>query len=154
MISNISTDIEKKIDNVIICLPFGQLSVVNQLKNKIPPESDLQLHGSGEKIRILPGDANIDFRPDTTTAGTSWRFNLSFDVVDNTHSNFKKLNFFTNKKVVTVISSSTYRYQIGNSEQPLDFSFRETLTGFDVTISGQCYFPAARQIITSFRTSS
>lgn len=154
MIQNIPTDIEKKIDNVIICLPFEQLSIVNYLKNKIPTESDLLLHGRGEKIRILPGDASIDFRSETPTPGASWRFNLSFDVVDNTHSNFNKLNFFSNKKVVPVIGTSTYRYQIGNSEQPMDFSFRETLTGFEVNISGQCYFPASRQIITSFRTSS
>lgn len=154
MITNIPTDIEKKIDNIIISLPFSKLSVENQLKNLIPTESEFLLAGKGLKVRILPDDSQLDFKNPKSKSGSYWEFTANFDVVDNNKVNFQKLNFFSNRKVILVIGTSTYRYQLGNREQLMDFSFREITTGFNVSITGQCYLPASRQIITSFRTTS
>lgn len=154
MILNYASDIEKKTDNVIICLPFSDLSVENQLKNAIPAESVLLLKGNGLKVRILPGDAKIDNKQSNSKPGSSWNFTSNFEVVDNTLSNFRQLQRFINKKVVLIVGTSTYRYQFGNKVQPLDISFRETPTGFNVSVSGQFNFPAARQQITSFRSTS
>ncbi|MFA7448760.1 MAG: hypothetical protein WCY77_10010 [Weeksellaceae bacterium] len=154
MIYNFPTDIEKKIDNIIISLPFSDLSVKNQLKNIIPSESDLILKGKALKVRILPSDASLSNKLNKSKSGSYWSFSSNFEIVDNNKTNFTRLNFFTNEKVVIVIGTSTYRYQLGNKNQPLEFSFIENETGFKVTVSGNCYYPASRQIISSFRTTS
>lgn len=154
MISNFPTDIEKKVDHIIITLPFNDLSLKNQLKNIIPSESELLTKGNALKVRVLPNDAGIDNRQSKSKPGNYWNFNFNCDVVDNTHSNFQRLNFFSNRKIVLVVGTSTYRYQLGNQDHPLDFSFKETTTGFNISIAGQCFCAASRQKISSFITTS
>lgn len=154
MIYNFPTDIEKKIDNIIISLPFSDLSVKNQLRNIIPSESDLILKGKALKVRILPSDASLSIKLNKSKSGSYWSFSSNFEIVDNNKTNFTRLNFFTNEKVVIVIGTSTYRYQLGNENQLLELSFIENETGFKVTVSGNCYYPASRQIISSFKTTS
>lgn len=154
MIYNFPTDIEKKIDNIIISLPFSDLSVKNQLRNIIPSESDLILKGKALKVRILPSDASLSIKLNKSKSGSYWSFSSNFEIVDNNKTNFTRLNFFTNEKVVIVIGTSTYRYQLGNEKQSLELSFIENETGFKVTVSGNCYYPASRQIISSFKTTS
>lgn len=154
MIYNFPTDIEKKIDNIIISLPFSDLSVKNQLRNIIPSESDLILKGKALKVRILPSDASLSVKLNKSKSGSYWSFSSNFEIVDNNKTNFTRLNFFTNEKVVIVIGTSTYRYQLGNENQLLELSFIENETGFKVTVSGNCYYPASRQIISSFKTTS
>lgn len=150
---NLPSDIEKKVDKITISLPFNSLSVRNMLKNQIPTNSDFMHRGNSLSIRIRPGDGLINFRQKPSNAGTSWRIDFDFELVDNILHNFNHLNRFTNRKVAILIGTSTYNYWIGTKDQLLDFSFRETLTGFRVNISGDVYFPAARQKIQSFRSS-
>lgn len=153
MIINLPTDIEKKVDHIYICLPFNKLNAGNLLKGIQPTDSELELYGSALKIRIQPGDADIDFRLRENKSGDYWSFNFNCDVVDNNKSNFSALNRFVNKKVILFIGTSTYRYQIGWTDQPLKFTFREITRGFNLTIAGECYYPASRKQITSFRST-
>jgi|SRR5690606_6129777 len=153
MIINIPTDIEKKVDHIYICLPFSQLNVQNLLKGIQPGDSELELYGSALKIRIQPGDADVDFRLRENKSGDYWDFNFNCNVSDNNKTNFDQLHRFVNKKIVLFIGTSTYRYQIGWQEQLLKFTFREITQGFNLAISGEVYFPASRKQITSFRST-
>lgn len=153
MIINLPTDIEKKVDHVYISLPFSKLNAQNLLKGIQPTDYELELYGNAEKIRIQPEDSGINFRLLENKSGGLWNFNFNCDVIENNNPNFKALNRFANKKVVLFIGTSTYRYQIGWAEQLLQFTFREITQGFNVTVAGQCYFPASRKQITSFRST-
>lgn len=153
MIKNIPTDIEKKIDHVFICLPFNKLTVGNLLKEIQPSDSELESFGFGLKIRIKEQDGKIDFKSRENKSGNYWSFNFNCDVDENNKVNFDSLNRFSNKKIILFLGTSTYRYQLGYIDQPLDFSFAESLEGFKLSISGDSYYPASRKPITSFRTT-
>lgn len=153
MIVNIPTDIEKKVDEIIISLPFNKLSIQNMLKNQIPTDSDLKLHGNSAEFRVRPGDGSVNFQQKDSRSGIYWTVSFDFELVDNNHLNFAQLNRFTNQKVAIIIGTSTYIYWMGTTTQLLKFSFRETLTGFSVSLSGDVYFSAARKKIQSFRSS-
>lgn len=150
---NLPSDIEKKVDHVIISLPFKGLSSKNVIKNVIPSENTLNFEGNAKKFRITPGDASISFSQKQSKSGIYWDFSFSFDLFPNSVSNFHTLNRFTNKKVVLLIGTSTYIYMIGSKDQPLHYSFREVDAGFKISFSGRMYFPAARKPIVSFRSS-
>lgn len=150
---NLPSDIEKKVDNITISLPFSNLSVRNMLKNQIPTKNDFITHGNSHSFRVRPGDGSINFRQRTSNAGVSWQIDFQFQLVDNNLKNFNALNRFTNRKVAIVIGTSTYKYWIGTEDQLLNFIFRETLSGFQVNISGDIYFPVARERIQSFRST-
>lgn len=151
---NLPSDIEKKVDHVIISLPFNDLNLQNLLKNRFPSENSILLDGFGEKYRIIPDEGtSLRFNQRDGKPGVIWNFSFDFDVVENTKQNFAALDSFTNQKVVLFIGTSTYMYQLGYKDQPLNFSFRENLNGYRVTISGDVYFPAARKLILSFRSS-
>lgn len=153
MIINLPTDIEKKVDHIYISLPYSKLSVQNLLKHVQPPDSELKALGRALKIRIEPGDSEIDHRQRDDKAGKYWDFNFNCKVVDNNKPNFDQINRFTNHKVVLFIGTSTFRYQLGTIEQPLDISFRELTDSLNITISGDGYLPASRKQIVSFRTT-
>lgn len=151
---NLPSDIEKKVDHVIISLPFKDLSLQNLLKNRIPSENSILLEGAAQKFRIVPGDGSgLQFNQRPGKPGAHWSFDFDFNVLENTNSNFAILNRFSNKRIVLFIGTSTYIYQLGYKDQLLNFSFRENLTGYRVSISGELYFPAARKLILSFRSS-
>lgn len=150
---NIPSDLEKKVDSVIIALPFSLLSLSNLLKNRVPSENDVLTQGDGMKFRIRPGDASINFSQKESKSGVYWSFKFDFDLVDNTPSNFNALNRFLNQKIIPFISTSAYIYQLGYKSQPLDFSFKESLEGFRISIDGKVYFPAGRKRLLSFRSS-
>lgn len=150
---NLPSDIEKKVDKIIISLPFNKLSIQNMLKNQIPTDSDLKLHGNSAEFRVRPGDGSVNFQQKDSRSGIYWTVSFDFELVDNNHLNFAQLNRFTNQKVAIIIGTSTYIYWIGTTTQLINFSFRETLTGFRVSLSGDVYFPVARKKIQSFRSS-
>lgn len=150
---NIPSDIEKKIDHVIISLPFNDLSLSALLKNRIPSENSILIDGAAAKYRVIPGDGSIQFNQRLGKSGVSWNLNFDFNVIENTTSNFLGLNRFSNQKVVLFMGTSTYMYQMGYQNQALNFSFRENLTGYRVSISGEVYYPVARKLIVSFRSS-
>ena len=150
---NLPSDIEKKVDHILISLPFKGLSLKNLLKNIIPVEDDLILSGNAEKFRIVPGDSSIQFSQKESSSGIFWNFRFDFDFLENTKTNFSIINRFTNQKVVLFIGTSTHQYQLGYKDQPLDILFRETFTGYRVSITGDVYFPASRKQLVSFRSS-
>lgn len=153
MLINIPSDIEKKVDHVIICLPFSKLNLKNLLQNQIPSESELLTLGRGLKIRLEPGDSDLDHRWRIQKAGGFWDLSFNAKVLENNKPNFDQINRFTNQRVVLLIGTSTYRYQLGWEKQLLEFTFREKTDSLDLSFSGSVYYPAARQQITSFRTT-
>lgn len=153
MITNLPSDLEKKIDNIYISLPFSTLTASNLLKGIQPTDSELVTHGKALKVKIHPSNSDLNFRQMVSPAGISWNFSISFQVYENNQVNFQRLNRFMNKKVVVFITTTEYRYQVGWKEQPLSITFREITEGFNVTISGDNYFPASRNKLMSFRAT-
>lgn len=153
MIINIPIDIEKKIDSICISLPFSGLTIKKMIKSTLPTDSELEMYGDAEKIRIIPGDSDFDFQTRDSKSGDYFKYNFSCNIVDNSKGVYKSLSRFINKKIVLIIGTSTHRYQLGWNEQPANFALRETVNGFKITITGESYFPPVRQEITSFRSS-
>ena len=123
-ISNIPSDIEKKVDNIYISLPFKELTSSNLLKNIQPTDLEIENKGSGLQIPIHPGDSDLDFRIRESKNGDIWSFSFDAFVFDNNRTNFNALHRFFNQKIVLFIGTTTHRYQVGWKGQPLKISFR------------------------------
>lgn len=153
MIQNLPTDLEKKVDHIYICLPSAQLSIENYLKGVQPTDSELALNLLAEKVRIRPGDDSVSMKTKEAKSGEVWDFSFDFKVEDNRTSVFNALNRFSNKKIILFVGTSTHRYQLGWRDQPLSYSMRETVDGFQISVRGSSYFPANRKTVVSFRTT-
>lgn len=132
---------------------LDQLSIENYLKGVQPTDSELALNLLAEKVRIRPGDDSVSMKTKEAKSGEVWDFSFDFKVEDNRTSVFNALNRFSNKKIILFVGTSTHRYQLGWRDQPLSYSMRETVDGFQISVRGSSYFPANRKTVVSFRTT-
>lgn len=152
-ISNIDSDLLRNVTEVSI-VPIGQefcnleniikeisvLDILNIIRKNEKDENILD-------IDILPNDIILSSKQKESTSGYYTTHSYTITVQPNQLNTYKKLNNFSNEKVlmfIKIVGEVNETYMLGSNEQGLKFSFEEYTTYLTITISGDTYFQPLR----------
>ncbi len=149
-ICNLTDDMIKNVRRALI-VPSGQSACTIEAVLSSPSLNDIitsienwEQPSNMIRIRLLPGDVQINEEQKESNAGVYCSHSYSITVQPNQLENKEILNSFTNRKVLLFLFTTHETYLIGCNEQPLKIFHKEYTTYYTVTLSADTYFFALR----------
>lgn len=134
-ILNLPNDIERKVLRFGLLRNDPSFRYEQILKNGIPEFEDLIEH-EGFFVRPLEDDTSINSSGKKTESGSYTDNSFDFTIKFENESDLKSLDKHRNQKMILFVETTLYRYMIGNYEEPLTYTYKDTTSKATVTISG------------------
>ena len=151
-IANLPDDIERKVLKFVFLENHQSFKYFEIYRNGIPRFSDIKNSITFKGFAVLPieGNTDIDINNKKSDAGSyiDNSFNFSIELQDD--SDILAIEKYRNKKGVLIIETSLYQYMIGNYDEPLSYTYKETTSTIKVSCFGDTRFKPLRKKISPF----